>query len=48
MEYELSIIDRTKYNSYFLVVWDFINAAREMGVPVGRAEAAEPEASSPT
>ncbi len=35
MEYELSIIEKTKYPSYFLVVWDFINAAKKMGVPVG-------------
>ncbi len=35
LEYELGIIDKTKYNSYFLVVWDFINAAKKMGVPVG-------------
>jgi len=35
MDYELGIINKTRYNSYFLVVWDFINAGKEMGVPVG-------------
>ena len=35
MDYELGIIHKTKYDSYFLVVWDFINAAKKMGVPVG-------------
>ncbi len=35
MEYELSIINRTKYPSYFLCVWDFINWAKEHGIPVG-------------
>ncbi len=35
MEYELEIINRTKYPSYFLCVWDFINWAKEHGIPVG-------------
>lgn len=35
MDYELGVINKTKYDSYFLVVWDFINEAKEMGVPVG-------------
>jgi DNA polymerase-3 subunit alpha len=35
MDYELSIITRTKYPSYFLCVWDFINWAKEHGIPVG-------------
>ncbi|MBO4303014.1 MAG: DNA polymerase III subunit alpha [Lentisphaeria bacterium] len=35
MDYELGIIHKTKYDSYFLVVWDFINAAKSIGVPVG-------------
>ena len=38
MDYELGIIHKTKYDSYFLVVWDFINAAKEIGVP-GRPRA---------
>ena len=35
MDYELEIINRTKYPSYFLCVWDFINWAKEHGIPVG-------------
>ena len=35
MDYELNVIIKTKYPSYFLVVWDFINAARKKGIPVG-------------
>ncbi len=35
MDYELSVITRTKYPSYFLCVWDFINWAKEHGIPVG-------------
>lgn len=35
MEYELGIIDRMGYVSYFLVVWNFINWAREHSIPVG-------------
>ncbi|MBQ9771691.1 MAG: DNA polymerase III subunit alpha [Lentisphaeria bacterium] len=35
MDYELDVIIKTKYPSYFLVVWDFINAARKKGIPVG-------------
>ncbi len=33
--YELSIINVTGFVDYFLVVWDFINWAREHDVPVG-------------
>lgn len=32
---ELDIINRMKYSSYFLIVWDFIRYAKEKGVPVG-------------
>ena len=35
MEYELDVIERTGYAGYFLIVWDFIRAARERGIPVG-------------
>ncbi len=35
LDYELSVIGRTGYVSYFLIVWDFIRFAREAGVPVG-------------
>ncbi|MBD3296589.1 MAG: DNA polymerase III subunit alpha, partial [Candidatus Omnitrophica bacterium] len=35
VEHELAIIKRLEYVSYFLIVWDFINHARENGIPVG-------------
>lgn len=35
LEYELSVIKRMGYVDYFLIVWDFINHAREEGIPVG-------------
>jgi DNA polymerase-3 subunit alpha len=35
LDYELDVITRTGYSGYFLIVWDFIRAAREAGVPVG-------------
>lgn len=33
--HELSVIKKMKYSNYFLVVQDFINAAKEMGIAVG-------------
>ncbi|HEY0881503.1 MAG TPA: DNA polymerase III subunit alpha, partial [Archangium sp.] len=35
MGYELAIINVTGFVDYFLVVWDFINWAKQHGVPVG-------------
>ena len=35
LDYELSIIHRMGYDSYFLIVWDFINFARSQQIPVG-------------
>ena len=35
LEYELGIIHRMGYDSYFLIVWDFINYARSQSIPVG-------------
>ncbi|MFA7183526.1 MAG: DNA polymerase III subunit alpha [Victivallales bacterium] len=35
MDYELGVIDNSKYCSYFLVVADFIKYAREQKIPVG-------------
>ncbi len=35
LDYELSVIQRMGYVDYFLIVWDFINYARENGIPVG-------------
>ncbi|MGE5481217.1 MAG: DNA polymerase III subunit alpha [Chloroflexota bacterium] len=34
-EYELNVINTMGFAGYFLIVWDFIRAAREMGVRVG-------------
>ncbi len=38
LEYELGVIEKMGYVEYFLIVWDFINYAREHGIPVGRDE----------
>ncbi len=35
LDFELMIIEKTGYPGYFLIVEDFINEAREMGVSVG-------------
>lgn len=35
LEYEMDVIVKTGYAGYFLIVWDFIRAARERGIPVG-------------
>src|SRR5687767_4693037 len=35
LKYELDVITNTGYAGYFLIVQDFINAAREKGIPVG-------------
>jgi DNA polymerase-3 subunit alpha len=35
LAYELSIIKKMGYSSYFLIVWDFINYARSSDIPVG-------------
>ncbi len=35
LEFELDVITRLGYSGYFLIVWDFIRAAREAGIPVG-------------
>lgn len=35
LEYELDIIRKTGYAGYFLIVGDFIDAARRLGIPVG-------------
>ncbi len=35
LEYELNVIETMGYVDYFLIVWDFINYAREHGIPVG-------------
>ncbi len=35
IEYELSVITNMKFSGYFLIVWDFINYARSVNIPVG-------------
>ncbi len=35
LEYELKIICMKNFCSYFLIVWDFCNYARDNGIPVG-------------
>ena len=35
LDYELGVIGKTGFNDYFLIVADFMNWARENGVPVG-------------
>jgi DNA polymerase-3 subunit alpha len=35
MEYELGIIEKTGYASYFLIVQDFVNWAKDQGIVVG-------------
>ncbi|MEX1051052.1 MAG: DNA polymerase III subunit alpha, partial [Gemmatimonadales bacterium] len=35
LKYELDVITTTGYAGYFLIVYDFIKAAREKGIPVG-------------
>src|SRR3989338_8459890 len=34
-EHELSVIKKSGYTSYFLIVWDFVHFAKEKGIPVG-------------
>ena len=35
LEVEIGVIEQMEYPGYFLIVWDFINFARENGIPVG-------------
>jgi DNA polymerase-3 subunit alpha len=35
LNYELSVIEKTGFISYFLIVWDFIHFAKRKGIPVG-------------
>ncbi|HTL70049.1 MAG TPA: DNA polymerase III subunit alpha [Candidatus Eisenbacteria bacterium] len=34
-EYELEVIKKSGYTSYFLIVWDFVRFSKEKGIPVG-------------
>ncbi len=35
LNYELDVIDRMGYSSYFLIVWDFVRFAQENNIPCG-------------
>jgi DNA polymerase-3 subunit alpha len=35
LRFEMDLIQKMQYISYFLIVWDFIRYARENGIPVG-------------
>lgn len=35
LDYELGVIHNMGFDSYFLIVWDFINYARSVDIPVG-------------
>ncbi|GBF79114.1 DNA polymerase III subunit alpha [Aphanothece sacrum] len=35
LEYELKMLQRMGFSTYFLVVWDYIKHARDNGIPVG-------------
>ena len=35
IEYEIGVISKLGYVEYYLIVWDYINAARERGISVG-------------
>jgi len=35
LDYELDVIIKMNFTGYFLIVWDFINYAKEHGIPVG-------------
>ena len=35
LDFEMKLISKMGYTSYFLIVWDFIRYARENGIPVG-------------
>jgi DNA polymerase-3 subunit alpha len=35
LDYELSVLSKQGFTSYFLIVWDFITYAKSRGIPVG-------------
>ena len=35
LEYELKMMEKMGFSTYFLVVWDYIKYARDQGIPVG-------------
>ena len=48
MHYEIDVIDKMGFSSYFLVVWDFLSYARSQSIPVGpgRGSGAAPSESA--
>lgn len=42
LKYELSIIRKMGFSSYFLIVWDFVHFARQNGIPVGPGRGSGP------
>lgn len=42
LEFELNTISKMGFPGYFLIVWDFIRAARDMGVAVGPGRGSAP------
>ncbi len=35
LDYELGVIERMGFVDYFLIVWDYVNYAKQSGIPVG-------------
>ncbi len=35
LNYELGVLEKLGFTSYFLIVWDFIHYAKQQGIPVG-------------
>ena len=35
LDYELGVLEKLGFTSYFLIVWDFIHFAKQRGIPVG-------------
>ncbi|PZT49103.1 DNA polymerase III subunit alpha [Helicobacter valdiviensis] len=35
LEHEINVINKMKFPGYMLIVWDFVRAAKERGIPVG-------------
>jgi len=35
LDYELGVLEKLGFTSYFLIVWDFIHYAKQQGIPVG-------------
>lgn len=35
LDFELDVLEKTGFVSYFLIVWDFIHFAKQRGIPVG-------------